>query len=147
MRLPALRSIALGGGSVARVEGSGGAEGKAGGSGTRAEGNAEAEGKAGGSGTRAEGNAEAEGKAGGSSAPAAGSDWEAGTVRLGPESMGAAPGPACYGLGGNRATLTDAMVILGLISPTAFLDGRRVLDAGLARQAIDRDVAAPPPRR
>jgi acetophenone carboxylase len=64
-------------------------------------------------------------------------------VRLGPESMGAAPGPACYGLGGNRATLTDAMVILGLISPTAFLDGRRVLDAALAGQAIDRDVAAP----
>jgi len=66
-----------------------------------------------------------------------------GRVTLGPESMGAAPGPACYGLGGSEATLTDALVALGVISPTAFLDGRRVLDVVLAQNAIARRVAAP----
>src|SRR5207248_2178023 len=40
-----------------------------------------------------------------------------GGVRLGPESMGAAPGPACYGLGGDEATLTDAFLVLGYLDP------------------------------
>jgi len=66
-----------------------------------------------------------------------------GTLVLGPESMGAAPGPACYGLGGRNATLTDALVLIGAISPTAFLDGRRVLDVDLAHAAIERHVAKP----
>jgi N-methylhydantoinase A/oxoprolinase/acetone carboxylase beta subunit len=66
-----------------------------------------------------------------------------GALRLGPESMGAAPGPACYGLGGSSATLTDALVVIGAISPTAFLDGRRVLDVGLAHAAVDAHVATP----
>ena len=66
-----------------------------------------------------------------------------GSATLGPESMGAAPGPACYGLGGSEATLTDALVLIGAISPTAFLDGRRVLDVDKARQAISEHVAAP----
>jgi acetophenone carboxylase len=66
-----------------------------------------------------------------------------GSVCLGPESMGAAPGPACYGLGGAQATLTDALVLVGALSPTAFLDGRRVLDVDKARQAIGEHVAAP----
>ena len=66
-----------------------------------------------------------------------------GAVTLGPDSMGAAPGPACYGLGGRYATITDAFVLCGLVSPTAFLDGRRVLDAGKARAAIDKHVGAP----
>lgn len=64
-----------------------------------------------------------------------------GRLQLGPESMGAAPGPACYKLGGRHATLTDALVVLGLLSPTGFLDGRRVLDADLAATALARDVA------
>ncbi len=68
---------------------------------------------------------------------------EDGRVTLGPESMGAAPGPACYGLGGSSATLTDALVALGLISPTAFLDGRRVLDLARAGAALEQHVAAP----
>lgn len=85
MNLPLLRSIALGGGSVARV-----ADGK---------------------------------------------------VALGPDSMGAAPGPACYGLGGRNATITDAFVVLGLVDPKGFLDGRRILDVTKAREAIDRNVA------
>jgi len=64
-----------------------------------------------------------------------------GVLALGPESMGAAPGPACYGLGGSNATLTDALVVIGAISPTAFLDGRRVLDVDRARSAIESQVA------
>ena len=66
---------------------------------------------------------------------------ENGAVRLGPDSMGAAPGPACYALGGTQATLTDALVVLGLISPVAFLDGRRALDVALASTAIEQHVA------
>jgi N-methylhydantoinase A/oxoprolinase/acetone carboxylase beta subunit len=66
-----------------------------------------------------------------------------GRVTLGPDSMGAAPGPACYGLGGRNATVTDAFTAAGLVSPTAFLDGRRVLDTGKARAAIDKHVGAP----
>ena len=46
-----------------------------------------------------------------------------GMLRVGPESAGAAPGPACYGLGGSRATATDANVVLGRINPTNFLGG------------------------
>src|SRR5207253_1156410 len=61
---------------------------------------------------------------GGSVARAAGD----GGVRLGPDSMGAAPGPACYGLGGDEATLTDAFLVLGYLDPARFLGGRRALD-------------------
>jgi N-methylhydantoinase A/oxoprolinase/acetone carboxylase beta subunit len=57
--------------------------------------------------------------------------------------MGAAPGPACYGLGGRNATVTDAFVACGLVSPTAFLGGKRVLDVDKARAAIDRHVGTP----
>lgn len=66
-----------------------------------------------------------------------------GTVTLGPDSMGAAPGPACYGLGGRNATITDAFVVLGLLSPTAFLDGRRTLDVDRAREALIAAVGEP----
>jgi N-methylhydantoinase A/oxoprolinase/acetone carboxylase beta subunit len=68
---------------------------------------------------------------------------EAGEIRLGPESMGAAPGPACYGLGGGKATLTDALVLLGIISPTTFLGGRRTLDLALAKRAVSETIAEP----
>jgi acetophenone carboxylase len=66
-----------------------------------------------------------------------------GRVRLGPDSMGAAPGPACYGLGGRNATLTDAFVVAGFVSPAAFLGGRRVLDVDRARAALDKHVGGP----
>lgn len=66
-----------------------------------------------------------------------------GVVTLGPDSMGAAPGPACYGLGGRNATTTDAFVLLGYLSPTAFLEGRRTLDVDAAREAIARNVGDP----
>jgi acetophenone carboxylase len=66
-----------------------------------------------------------------------------GRVTLGPDSMGAAPGPACYGLGGRNATVTDAFVVAGFVSPTAFLGGRRVLDVDRARAALDKHVGGP----
>jgi acetophenone carboxylase len=65
-----------------------------------------------------------------------------GTVTLGPDSMGAAPGPACYGLGGRNATITDAFVVAGFVSPTAFLGGKRVLDVDRARAALEKHVGA-----
>lgn len=67
----------------------------------------------------------------------------AGRVQLGPESMGAAPGPACYGLGGQEATLTDALLTVGYLDPKAFLGGRRELRRDLAAQAIDTALAQP----
>jgi N-methylhydantoinase A/oxoprolinase/acetone carboxylase beta subunit len=66
-----------------------------------------------------------------------------GGVSLGPESMGAAPGPACYGLGGDQATLTDAFVVLGYLDPAGFLGGRRRLDVEAARAALETRVAGP----
>jgi len=64
-------------------------------------------------------------------------------IELGPESMGAFPGPACYGLGGEQATLTDAFVAAGLINPDYFLGGTKSIDAGLARKAMEDAVAGP----
>ena len=64
-------------------------------------------------------------------------------VSLGPHSMGAAPGPACYGLGGDQATLTDALLLLGYLDPNGFLGGRRALRADLSEQAITTHVAGP----
>jgi N-methylhydantoinase A len=66
-----------------------------------------------------------------------------GLLRVGPESAGAVPGPACYGAGGDRATVTDAAVVLGYIDPDYFLDGRMKLSEAAARQAIERCVAEP----
>jgi N-methylhydantoinase A/oxoprolinase/acetone carboxylase beta subunit len=66
-----------------------------------------------------------------------------GSVGLGPESMGAAPGPACYGLAGDQATLTDALLVLGYLDPANFLGGRRRLRADLAAAAIEKHVARP----
>ncbi len=68
---------------------------------------------------------------------------EGAAVALGPESMGAAPGPACYGLGGDKATLTDALLVLGYLDPDNFLGGRRALQVELARAAIEKNVARP----
>src|SRR5262249_18993263 len=47
-----------------------------------------------------------------------------GILHVGPESAGADPGPACYGKGGDRATVTDANVVLGFLDPGNFLGGR-----------------------
>ncbi|MBI3975233.1 MAG: hydantoinase/oxoprolinase family protein, partial [Armatimonadetes bacterium] len=61
-----------------------------------------------------------------------------GLMRVGPESAGADPGPAAYGLGGTWATVTDACVVLGYFDPAAFLGGRMRLDAQAARAAVAR---------
>ncbi|HEV1996006.1 MAG TPA: hydantoinase/oxoprolinase family protein, partial [Candidatus Acidoferrum sp.] len=64
-------------------------------------------------------------------------------LSLGPESMGAFPGPACYGLGGDQPTLTDAFVCAGLINPEYFLGGAKPIDPALAHRAIQEFVAGP----
>jgi N-methylhydantoinase A len=61
-----------------------------------------------------------------------------GLLRVGPMSAGAQPGPACYGRGGERATVTDANLLLGRLDPGYFLGGRMGLDAERARAAIER---------
>jgi N-methylhydantoinase A len=61
-----------------------------------------------------------------------------GILHVGPESAGAAPGPACYGQGGTAATVTDANLVLGYLDPARFLGGERHLDKGAAEQAVDR---------
>lgn len=61
---------------------------------------------------------------------------EAGGLRVGPLSAGANPGPACYGLGGTRPTVTDAQLLLGRIDPDWFLGGRMRLDIEAAREAM-----------
>jgi N-methylhydantoinase A len=65
-----------------------------------------------------------------------------GLPKVGPESAGADPGPACYGRGGRRATLSDANMVLGRLNPVALLDGRMPVDAAAAAAAIENDVAA-----
>ncbi len=66
-----------------------------------------------------------------------------GTLKVGPESAGAIPGPACYSLGGNKPTVTDAWVTLGYINPDYFLGGRRKLDVEQARTVIKEQIAKP----
>ncbi len=72
-----------------------------------------------------------------------------GSLRVGPQSAGAHPGPVAYGRGGTTPTVTDANIVLGRIDPTAFLGGRMTLDVAAAEQAlaalgasIGRDAAA-----
>lgn len=68
---------------------------------------------------------------------------EGGVLTVGPESAGAVPGPACYGGGGRRPTVTDADVVLGIIDPQFFLGGRIPLHRELAEEAIRIHVAEP----
>jgi N-methylhydantoinase A len=58
------------------------------------------------------------------------------TLKVGPESAGARPGPVCYGLGGTRPTVTDANLLLGYLNPEAFLGGEIVLDQQAAEAAL-----------
>jgi N-methylhydantoinase A len=64
-----------------------------------------------------------------------------GILHVGPESAGAEPGPACYGKGGEAATVTDANLVLGYLDPGNFLGGRTRLDAAAAEAALDRLAA------
>jgi N-methylhydantoinase A len=68
---------------------------------------------------------------------------EAGLLRVGPSSAGAVPGPACYGQGGTRPTVTDAALVLGYLDPEFFLGGRLTLDTTAAAAALHAQVAAP----
>jgi N-methylhydantoinase A len=61
---------------------------------------------------------------------------EAGGLRVGPESAGAEPGPAAYGRGGTRPTVTDANVVLGRVDPSWFAGGRMTLDVEASRRAV-----------
>ncbi|MFC1910255.1 hydantoinase/oxoprolinase family protein [Chloroflexota bacterium] len=62
-------------------------------------------------------------------------------LKVGPDSAGAMPGPACFGLGGLDATSSDAAVVLGYLDPEYFLGGKRKLDADKARESIENNVA------
>ena len=64
-------------------------------------------------------------------------------LKVGPNSAGSDPGPACYGRGGEYPTVTDADLVLGYLGADSFLGGRMTLDVGRARRAIDRHVARP----
>ena len=66
-----------------------------------------------------------------------------GVLQVGPNSAGAAPGPACYGRGGDTPTITDCNLAMGHLSEDNFLGGRMRLDAGKARQAVETKVARP----
>jgi N-methylhydantoinase A len=64
-------------------------------------------------------------------------------LRVGPDSAGSDPGPACYGRGGELPTVTDTNVIIGVIDPENFLGGRQTLDRGRAFAALEQHVARP----
>ena len=68
---------------------------------------------------------------------------EAGGISVGPTSAGADPGPACYGLGGRNATLTDATVVLGHINPASLLGSSMTLDARAAERVVEKKIARP----
>lgn len=66
-----------------------------------------------------------------------------GYLRVGPESAGADPGPACYGRGGAHPTVTDADLVLGILNPRNFLGGRLEVSVEAARTAIEKHVSGP----
>jgi N-methylhydantoinase A len=66
-----------------------------------------------------------------------------GLLKVGPESAGADPGPACYGRGGKEPTVTDADLILGYLDPHFFLGGEMQLDPKLAEAALREKIAGP----
>ncbi|HKY91508.1 MAG TPA: hydantoinase/oxoprolinase family protein [Nevskiaceae bacterium] len=68
---------------------------------------------------------------------------DGGTLKVGPESVGSTPGPACFGLGGTEATITDAFLLTGLLDPASFFGGELKIDVERARAAIAANVARP----
>jgi N-methylhydantoinase A len=66
-----------------------------------------------------------------------------GLLKVGPDSAGADPGPACYSLGGRQPTVTDADLLLGYLDAEFFLGGRMRLDRGAAEHAVQERVARP----
>jgi N-methylhydantoinase A len=68
---------------------------------------------------------------------------EVGRIKVGPESMGAHPGPACYGFGGNEPTLTDVNLLMGLLDPSSFANGEVQLDEKRSEEVIKEKIAKP----
>lgn len=66
-----------------------------------------------------------------------------GAIKVGPESVGGAPGPACFGLGGTEATITDAFLVLGLLDPASYFGGELKIDVERARAAVTENVGKP----
>lgn len=66
-----------------------------------------------------------------------------GEITVGPESVGAAPGPACFGFGGTSATITDVNLLLGVLDSRTYLDGDFALDANRSRAVIEQTIAQP----
>jgi N-methylhydantoinase A len=66
-----------------------------------------------------------------------------GQIQVGPDSVGAAPGPACFGLGGDEATLTDVLLLTGLLDPATYLGGAMVLHPDRSAKAIEAKIAGP----
>jgi N-methylhydantoinase A len=66
-----------------------------------------------------------------------------GVLKVGPQSAGANPGPACYGRGGVEPTLTDALVVLGHLNPEALLAGAMPIDAARSHEAVRTRIAEP----
>jgi N-methylhydantoinase A len=68
---------------------------------------------------------------------------EGNAIRVGPDSVGAAPGPACFGRGGTDATLTDALLLAGVLDAASYLGGEFSLDVERARAVIADRLATP----
>jgi N-methylhydantoinase A len=68
---------------------------------------------------------------------------EDGHLRVGPHSVGAAPGPACFGLGGTAATITDACLLMGMLDPGTYLNGSLALDRSRSERAVVETIAQP----
>lgn len=66
-----------------------------------------------------------------------------GAIKVGPDSVGSAPGPVCFGLGGTAPTITDTLVVAGVIDPATYLAGEMRLDRDAARRVIEESIAAP----
>jgi N-methylhydantoinase A/oxoprolinase/acetone carboxylase beta subunit len=64
-------------------------------------------------------------------------------IAVGPESVGSAPGPACFGLGGSESTITDAFLVTGLLDPATFFGGELRIDPERARKAVGERVGEP----
>ncbi len=66
-----------------------------------------------------------------------------GSLRVGPDSVGAAPGPACFGLGGDQPTITDVLLLAGLLDPATYLGGTLPLYPDRSVKVIEEKIAAP----
>lgn len=69
--------------------------------------------------------------------------WEGGRYKVGPESVGAVPGPACFGRGGKRPTMTDVYLLSGWFDPQTYFGGRLPIEPALAAAAVEQYIAGP----